>query len=505
MATKKYVAAVDQGTTSTRFMVFNHAGEVVSVHQMEHEQIYPKPGWVEHDPMEIWERTQQVIKGALEKNGIAAEEIAAIGVTNQRETTVVWNKHTGKPYYNAIVWQCTRTKDICDELAKDGGQDRFRKKVGLPLATYFSGPKIKWILENVPGVRAAAEKGDAIFGNIDTWEIWWLTGGPNGGAHVTDVTNASRTMLMNLETLDWDDEILHIMGIPRQMLPKIRPSSDPDIYGYTPKDGPLGTSIPVCGDLGDQQGALVGQTCFTVGEAKNTYGTGCFMLLNTGTKPVQSKSGLLTTLGYKLGKEPAVYALEGSIAITGALVQWLRDNLNFFEKSSEIEALAKTVEDNGGIYFVPAFSGLFAPYWRSDARGVIVGLTRYVNKGHIARAALEATAYQTREVLDAMNKDSGVKLSALKVDGGMVYNELLMQFQSDILGVPVIRPQVAETTALGASYAAGLAVGFWNNLDDLRKNWKVDKTWEPKMDEAKREKLHKGWLKAVERTFNWVE
>jgi glycerol kinase len=505
MATKKYVAAVDQGTTSTRFMVFNHAGEVVSVHQMEHEQIYPKPGWVEHDPMEIWERTQQVIKGALEKNGIAAEEIAAIGVTNQRETTVVWNKHTGKPYYNAIVWQCTRTKDICDELAKDGGQDRFRKKVGLPLATYFSGPKIKWILENVPGVRAAAEKGDAIFGNIDTWEIWWLTGGPNGGAHVTDVTNASRTMLMNLETLDWDDEILHIMGIPRQMLPKIRPSSDPDIYGYTPKDGPLGTSIPVCGDLGDQQGALVGQTCFTVGEAKNTYGTGCFMLLNTGTKPVQSKSGLLTTLGYKLGKEPAVYALEGSIAITGALVQWLRDNLKFFEKSSEIEALAKTVEDNGGIYFVPAFSGLFAPYWRSDARGVIVGLTRYVNKGHIARAALEATAYQTREVLDAMNKDSGVKLSALKVDGGMVYNELLMQFQSDILGVPVIRPQVAETTALGASYAAGLAVGFWNNLDDLRKNWKVDKTWEPKMDEAKREKLHKGWLKAVERTFNWVE
>jgi glycerol kinase len=505
MATKKYVAAVDQGTTSTRFMVFNHAGEVVSVHQMEHEQIYPKPGWVEHDPMEIWERTQQVIKGALEKNGIAAEEIAAIGVTNQRETTVVWNKHTGKPYYNAIVWQCTRTKDICDELAKDGGQDRFRKKVGLPLATYFSGPKIKWILENVPGVRAAAEKGDAIFGNIDTWVIWWLTGGPNGGAHVTDVTNASRTMLMNLETLDWDDEILHIMGIPRQMLPKIRPSSDPDIYGYTPKDGPLGTSIPVCGDLGDQQGALVGQTCFTVGEAKNTYGTGCFMLLNTGTKPVQSKSGLLTTLGYKLGKEPAVYALEGSIAITGALVQWLRDNLNFFEKSSEIEALAKTVEDNGGIYFVPAFSGLFAPYWRSDARGVIVGLTRYVNKGHIARAALEATAYQTREVLDAMNKDSGVKLSALKVDGGMVYNELLMQFQSDILGVPVIRPQVAETTALGASYAAGLAVGFWNNLDDLRKNWKVDKTWEPKMDEAKREKLHKGWLKAVERTFNWVE
>ncbi|MGC9101260.1 MAG: glycerol kinase GlpK [Caldisericum sp.] len=504
MATKKYVAAVDQGTTSTRFMVFNHGGEVVSSHQLEHQQIYPKPGWVEHDPMEIWQRTQEVIKGALAK-GVSAEEIAAIGVTNQRETTVVWNKKTGKPYYNAIVWQDTRTKEICDELAKDGGQDRFRKKVGLPLATYFSGPKIKWILDNIPGVREDAEKGEAVFGNIDTWIIWWLTGGPNGGAHVTDVTNASRTMLMNLETLDWDDEILHILGIPRQMLPKIRPSSDPNVYGYTRENGPLGTAIPVAGDLGDQQAALVGQTCFNVGEAKNTYGTGCFMLLNTGTKPVQSKSGLLTTLGYKFGKEPAIYALEGSIAITGALVQWLRDNLKFFEKSSDIEAIARTVEDNGGIYFVPAFSGLFAPYWRSDARGVIVGLTRYINKGHICRAALEATAYQTRDVLEAMNKDSGVKLAALKVDGGMVYNELLMQFQSDILNVPVIRPKVAETTALGASYAAGLAVGFWDNLDDLRKNWIIDKTWHPKMDEATREKLYKGWLKAVERTFNWVE
>ncbi|MGC8691152.1 MAG: glycerol kinase GlpK [Caldisericum sp.] len=504
MATKKYVAAVDQGTTSTRFMVFNHSGEVVSSYQLEHQQIYPKPGWVEHDPMEIWQRTQEVIKGALAK-GVSAEEIAAIGVTNQRETTVVWNKKTGKPYYNAIVWQDTRTKEICDELAKDGGQDRFRKKVGLPLATYFSGPKIKWILDNIPGVREDAEKGEAVFGNIDTWIIWWLTGGPNGGAHVTDVTNASRTMLMNLETLDWDDEILHILGIPRQMLPKIRPSSDPNVYGYTKENGPLGTAIPVAGDLGDQQAALVGQTCFNVGEAKNTYGTGCFMLLNTGTKPVQSKSGLLTTLGYKFGKEPAVYALEGSIAITGALVQWLRDNLKFFEKSSDIEAIARTVEDNGGIYFVPAFSGLFAPYWRSDARGVIVGLTRYINKGHICRAALEATAYQTKDVLEAMNKDSGVKLAALKVDGGMVYNELLMQFQSDILNVPVIRPKVAETTALGASYAAGLAVGFWDNLDDLRKNWIIDKTWHPKMDEATREKLYKGWLKAVERTFNWVE
>jgi glycerol kinase len=501
---KKYAAAVDQGTTSTRFMIFDHAGQVAGVDQMEHEQIYPQAGWVEHDPMEIWARTQDVVKGGLEKSGVKAEEIAAIGVTNQRETTVVWDKNTGKPYYNAIVWQCTRTKDICDALAEDGGQDRFRPKVGLPLATYFSGPKIKWILDNVDGVRAAAEKGDAIFGNIDTWEIWWLTGGPKGGAHVTDVSNASRTMLMNLETLDWDQEILDIMGIPRQMLPEVRPSSDPNVWGYTPKDGPFGVSIPVCGDLGDQQGALVGQTCYSPGEAKNTYGTGCFMLLNTGTKPVTSKSGLLTTLGYKFGDAPAVYCLEGSIAITGALVQWLRDNLNFFEKSSQVEALANTVEDNGGIYFVPAFSGLFAPYWKSDARGVIVGLTRFVNKGHFARAALEATAYQTREVLDAMNKDSGVELAALKVDGGMVFNETLMQFQSDILGVPVIRPTVAETTALGASYAAGLAVGFWGNTDEMRENWGVDKTWEPQMDAETRAKLHNGWLKAVTRTFDWV-
>ena len=501
---KKYAAAVDQGTTSTRFMIFDHAGQVVGVEQMEHEQIYPQAGWVEHDPMEIWARTQDVIKGGLEKSGVKAEEIAAIGITNQRETTVVWNKNTGKPYYNAIVWQCTRTKDICDDLTKDGGQDRFRAKVGLPLATYFSGPKVKWILDNVEGVREAAEKGDAVFGNIDTWEIWWLTGGPDGGAHVTDVTNASRTMLMNLETLDWDQEILDIMGIPRQMLPEIRPSSDPNVWGYTPEDGPFGCKIPVCGDLGDQQAALVGQTCFSPGEAKNTYGTGCFMLLNTGTEAVPSESGLLTTLGYKFGDAPAVYALEGSIAITGALVQWLRDNLNLIEKSPEIEDLAKTVEDNGGIYFVPAFSGLFAPYWKSDARGAIVGMTRYVNKGHFARAALEATAYQTREVLDAMEKDSGVKLTALKVDGGMVFNELLMQFQSDILGVPVVRPTVAETTALGAAYAAGLAVGFWANTDEMRENWGIDKTWDPAMDAETRAKLHNGWLKAVTRTFDWV-
>jgi glycerol kinase len=500
----KYAAAVDQGTTSTRFMIFNHEGAVVGVEQKEHEQIYPQAGWVEHDPMEIWQRTQEVIKGGLAKAKVDPKDISAVGVTNQRETTIVWDKNTGKPYYNAIVWQCTRTKDICDDLAKDGGQDRFRAKVGLPLATYFSGPKVKWILDNVKGVRAAAEKGDALFGNIDTWEIWWLTGGPKGGAHVTDVTNASRTMMMNLKTLDWDDEILKILGVPRQMLPKVVPSSDPNVWGKTPKDGPFGFEIPVCGDLGDQQAALVGQTSFSPGEAKNTYGTGCFMLLNTGTEAVPSKSGLLTTLAYQVGKEKAVYALEGSIAITGALVQWLRDNLKMFEKSSDVEALAKTVEDNGGIYFVPAFSGLFAPYWKSDARGVIVGMTRYVNKGHFARAALEATAFQTREVLDAMKKDSGVELKALKVDGGMVYNELLMQFQADILNVPVVRPKVAETTSLGAAYAAGLAVGFWDSLEGVRKNWGVDKRWEPKMDAGTRDKLYKGWLKAVERTFDWV-
>ncbi len=501
----KYVAAVDQGTTSTRCMLFNHSGGVVSIHQMEHEQIYPKPGWVEHDAMEVWSRTQDVIRRALEKAGAEPGDVAAVGVTNQRETTVVWNPKTGKPYYNAIVWQDTRTDKICNELAEDGGQDRFRAKVGLPLATYFSGPKIKWILDNVEGVQEAAEKGEAVFGNMDTWVIWWLTGGPNGGAHVTDVTNASRTMLMNLETLDWDDEILGIMGIPKQMLPEIRPSSDPDLYGKTPADGPFGEAIPVCGDLGDQQAALVGQTCYSPGEAKNTYGTGCFMLMNTGEEIVPSKSGLLTTLGYKFGDAPAVYALEGSIAITGALVQWLRDNLAFFDFSQHVESYAEQVEDAGGIYIVPAFSGLFAPYWKSNARGVIVGLTRYINKGHIARAALEATAYQTKEVLEAMEKDSGVELKKLKVDGGMVYNELLMQFQSDILDVPVVRPVVAETTALGAAYAAGLAVGFWDDVESLRQNWLVDKTWEPEMEEETRAELYKGWLKAVERTFDWIE
>ena len=501
----KYVAAIDQGTTSTRCVIFDHSGRVVSIAQNEHEQIYPKPGWVEHDPMEIWNDTQEVIRQAIEKANANAGDIVALGVTNQRETTLVWEKKTGNPYYNAIVWQDTRTDKICNQLANKGGQDRFRPKVGLPLATYFSGPKIKWILDNVDGVRAASQSGQAIFGNIDTWLIWWLTGGPEGGAHITDVTNASRTMLMDLSTLDWDDEILEIMGVPRPVLPRVVPSSDPDFWGYTPKDGPFGDKIPVCGDLGDQQAALVGQTCFTPGEAKNTYGTGCFMLLNTGTEAVPSESGLLTTVGYKIGDQPAVYCLEGSIAITGALVQWLRDNLKMIENSGDISDLAGSVPDNGGIYFVPAFSGLYAPYWRSDARGVIVGLTRYINRGHIARAALEATAFQTREVLDAMEKDSGVQLKALKVDGGMVYNELLMQFQADILGVPAVRPVVAETTALGAAYAAGLAKGFWSNLEDLRENWLVDKTWEPEMDEETRADLYKGWLKAVTRTFDWIE
>ncbi len=496
----KYAAAIDQGTTSTRCMIFDHSGNVICYDQKEHEQIYPRPGWVEHSPDEIWERTQSVIRGALSKGGLSASDIVAVGITNQRETTVVWNRKTGRPVYNAIVWQDTRTDQICNELAADGGQDRFRAKVGLPLATYFSGPKIRWILDNVPGAREAAEAGDIVFGNIDTFLTWWLTGGPNGGVHVTDVTNASRTMLMNLETLDWDDEILGIMGIPRQMLPKIMPSSA--VYGTA--TGEL-AGVPVAGILGDQQAAMVGQTCFDVGEAKNTYGTGSFMLLNTGTKLVPSKSGLLTTVCYKFGDQPAIYALEGSIAITGALVQWLRDNLGLITSSAEVEALANLVEDNGGIYFVPAFSGLFAPYWRSDARGVIVGLTRYVNKGHLARAVLEATAYQTREVLDAMEQDSGVQLTALKVDGGMVYNNTLMQFQADILGVPVVRPKVAETTSLGAAYAAGLAVGFWSNTDEMRANWGVDHTWTPQMDEATRERLYKGWKKAVTRTFDWVE
>ncbi len=499
----KYVAAIDQGTTSTRCMLFNHQGEPVGVHQLEHKQIYPRPGWVEHDPLEIWENTRMVIREAMRKAGADAKDIAAVGITNQRETTILWDKTSGKPVYNAIVWQDTRTDQIIQQLGGDAGPERFKQQVGLPLATYFSGPKIKWILENVPGVRDAALEGQVVFGNIDTWVIWNLTGGVNGGKHVTDVTNASRTMLMDLETLNWDEEICAAMNIPMQVLPKI--CSSAEIYGHTHEDGPFQGVLRVSGDLGDQQAATVGQTCFDAGEAKNTYGTGCFMILNTGSEIVHSQHGLLTTLCYKFGDEPPIYALEGSIAISGALVQWLRDNLRMIDSAAEIENLANTVEDNGGIYIVPAFSGLFAPYWRADARGVIVGLTRYIHRGHIARAVLEATAYQTREVLDAMNADSGVDLKSLKVDGGMVQNALLMQFQADVLGVPVIRPKVAETTALGAAYAAGYAVGFWKSKEEMKLNWEMDKTWQPDPASKAGTELFKQWKKAVTRTFDWID
>lgn len=501
----QYIAAIDQGTTSSRCMIFNHAGEPVANAQREHQQIYPQPGWVEHNALEIWANTKEVIRDALEKSGITSKDIAAIGITNQRETTVVWDKNSGQPYHNAIVWQDTRTDLICQQLAGDQGQDRLRAQTGLPLATYFSGPKIKWLLDNVAGLRAAAERGDALFGTMDTWIIWKLTGGKRNGVHITDVTNASRTMLMNLDGTDWNDDILLLMDIPKQMLPQIRPSSDPDIYGYTLGNGPFAGKIPVCGDLGDQQAATVGQTCFNVGEAKNTYGTGCFMLLNTGTDIVHSQNGLLTTPCYKFGREPTIYALEGSIAIAGAVVQWLRDQMCMINTAAEVENLARMVEDNGGMYFVPAFSGLFAPYWKSDARGAIVGMTRYLTRGHFARAALEAVAYQTREVLDAMEADSGVKLQALKVDGGMVENQLLMQYQADVLGVPVTRPKVAESTALGAAYAAGLAVGFWESTDEMRNNWGIEKTWTPSDDDTARTLNYAMWKKAVTRTFDWVE
>jgi len=502
---KKYIGAVDQGTTSSRFIIFDHHGRIVSVDQKEHAQIFAQPGWVEHDPVEIWQNVQDVIRGALEKGRISESELAAIGITNQRETTVLWDKNTGKPFTNAIVWQCTRTDRICDQLARGYGQDGFREKTGLPIATYFSGPKIKWILDQVPEARLAAEKGDALFGTMETWVIWWLTGGPDGGSHVTDVTNASRTMLMNLKTLQWDEEILKALDIPSQILPRIVPSSDSTTWGTTDKNGPFGDEIPVCGAVGDQQAALVGQTCFEKGEAKNTYGTGCFLLLNTGKSTMRSTHGLISTVAYQIGGQEAVYALEGSVAIAGALVQWVRDNLGLISEAREIEDLALTVEGNGGIYFVPAFSGLFAPYWRADARGVIVGLTRYVNKGHIARAVLEANAYQTRDIVEAMEKDSGVRLSRLKVDGGMVANELLMQLQADILDCPVIRPRITETTALGAAYAAGLAVGFWEGLDQLRKNWEIDRTWEPNMAPEMRKKGYNEWKKAVTKTFDWIE
>lgn len=496
----KYIAAIDQGTSSTRFIVFDHDGRVAAVDQKEHKQFYPQSGWVEHDPMEIWIRTQEVILNALQKSGIHPSEIAALGITNQRETTVVWDRNTGQPLHPAIVWQDTRTDGICQELAKKGGQDRLREETGLPLATYFSGPKIKWLIDNVPAITEAVQNGTALAGTIDTWLVWNLTGGKNGGLHITDGSNASRTLLMNLETRQWDASLLDLMGVPVSILPEIRPSSQ--VFGEA--RGIL-EGVPIASVLGDQQAALFGQTCFAPGEAKNTYGTGCFMLMNTGEKPVPSRNGLLTTFGYQLENKPAVYCLEGSIAISGALVQWLRDNLGIIEKSSDIEALARSVDDNGGAYIVPAFSGLFAPYWRSDARGVIVGLTRFVNRGHIARAALESTAYQTREVLDAMRSDSGIDLQSLKVDGGMVVNDLLMQFQADVLNVPVTRPKVAETTSLGAAYAAGLAVGFWKSLDELRDKWAPEKTWSPAMQPSDRDRLYSGWKKAVTRSFDWIE
>jgi len=499
----QYAAAVDQGTTGTRFMIFDRQGQVVASMYEEHTQIYPQPGWVEHDAGEIWAKTRRVIAGALTKGNIRPEEIAGIGITNQRETTVVWDPDTGEPLCNAIVWQDTRTRELCQHLIADGLEPTFREKTGLPIATYFSGPKLKWLLDHVPGLRKKAEAGEAVFGNVDTWVIWNLTGGPEGGAHVTDVTNASRTMLMNLRTLDWDEELLEILSVPPQMLPVIRSSSDPVLYGTTRTGGPVGGAVPVCGDLGDQQAALFGQTCYDVGEAKNTYGTGCFMLLNTGPDPVPSESGLLTTVAYGL-PEGTTYALEGSIAITGAAVQWLRDNLGLIQSAAETEGVAQSVKDSGGIYFVPAFSGLFAPYWDMDARGVIVGLTRYVTRAHIVRATLESICYQTRDVLEAMRADSGIELTALKVDGGATVNNFLMQLQADVLGVPVVRPVVHETTALGAAYAAGLATGLWPGLDALRANWGVDRVFEPQWDEARREEAYAGWKKAVERSRGWV-
>ena len=496
-----YVGAIDQGTTSTRFVIVDADGQPVGMAQKEHEQIYPRPGWVEHRPHEIWSCTQAVIAEALDSTGLSAADLVAVGVTNQRETTVVWDRSTGDPVANAIVWQCTRTDQICRDLAAEGGRDRFRASTGLPLATYFAGPKVRWILDNVPGARERAEAGDLLFGTIDTWLIWNLTGGVHGGLHITDVTNASRTLLMDLHTLDWDAENVAALDIPASMLPSIRPSSE--VYGEARI--PVLDGVAVAGDLGDQQAGLFGQTCFRVGDAKNTYGTGNFLLLNTGTEPVRSDNGLITTVGYQLGGSPAVYALEGSIAIAGALVQWLRDNLRLVDSAAEVEDLARTVDDNGGVYFVPAFSGLFAPYWRDDARGVIVGLTRFVERGHIARATLEATAFQSREMVDAMQADSGVTLAELRVGGGMVANDLLMQFQADILGIPVVRPSLTETTAIGAAYAAGLAVGFWPNTDLLRSKWEEGKRWVPLMGADVRERELARWKKAVTRTFDWVD
>jgi glycerol kinase len=500
-----FVGAVDQGTTSTRFMIFDHGGNEVARHQLEHEQILPQAGWVEHDPIEIWERTRSVIATAMNKAKLTADDLVALGITNQRETTVVWNRRTGRPYYNAIVWQDTRTDRIASALEREGKGDVIRRKAGLPPATYFSAGKIQWILENVDGVREAAESGEAIFGNTDAWLLWNLTGGTDGGVHVTDPTNASRTMLMDLETLDWDDELLSFFGIPRRMLPQIRPSSDPRGYGSTRTSGPLGGEVLLTADLGDQQAATVGQVCFETGQAKNTYGTGNFLLLNTGTELVRSSNGLLTTVCYQFGDAKPVYALEGSIAVTGSAVQWLRDQLGIISGASQSEALARQVEDNGGVYFVPAFSGLFAPYWRSDARGAIVGLSRFNTNAHLARATLESICYQTRDVVEAMQQDSGVVLDVLRVDGGVTANELCMQMQSDILGVPVSKPVVAETTALGAAYGAGLAVGFWKSTDELKRNWNEDRRWTSEWNDEQRERGYAGWKKAVERTLGWVD
>jgi glycerol kinase len=496
----RYVGSIDQGTTSTRFIVFDRKGEIICLDQKEHEQLYPKPGWVEHDPMEIRRNIESVIAGALHKKGLSARDLAAVGITNQRETTMVWDRKTGNPMHNAVVWMDTRTDQLVSAFARDGGKDRLRAKTGLPLATYFSGFKLRWLLDHVPGAQKKAEAGDLLFGTMDSWTLWNLTGGTDGGLHLTDVTNASRTLLMNLETLDWDDELLRLFDIPRACLPEIRSSSE--VYG---KGKGVLAGVPVAGILGDQQAALFGQACLQPGEVKNTYGTGCFMLMNIGEKPYASNFGLLTTVGYKLGQEKAVYALEGSIAIAGALVQWLRDNLGLVKSAPEIETLARTVPDNGDVYFVPAFSGLYAPHWQESARGVIAGLTRFANKGHIARAALEATAYQVREVVEAMSRDSGVEMRELRTDGGMVVNELLMQFQADILNVPVVRPKVIETTALGAAYAAGLATGYWNSTQDIVANWGVDKRWQPAMAQAERTKLFAAWEKAVDRSLNWVD
>jgi glycerol kinase len=496
-----YIGAIDQGTTSTRFIVFDRSGRVISIAQKEHEQIYPNPGWVEHNPEEIWQHTREVIAEAMTKGKLRPSDLAAMGITNQRETTVLWSRRTGKPVANALVWQDTRVADYVSEFSKAGGQDRFRAKTGLPLTTYFSGLKIRWILEHVQGVREMAEAGEVLFGNIDSYLLWHLTGGTDGGVHITDVTNASRTQLMNLETLAWDQEMLDAFGVPKAMLPRIRSSSE--VYAQVKEPSLQG--VAVAGILGDQQAALVGQTCFRPGEAKNTYGTGCFLLMNTGDRPVRSNYGLLTTMAYKLGDQPAQYALEGSIAVTGALVQWLRDNLGLIEKSSDVEALARSVPDNGGVYFVPAFSGLYAPYWKDNARGVVTGLTRYANKGHIARAVLEATAFQTHDVLEAMEKDSNIRLDALRADGGMVEDELLMQFQSDILNLPVVRPVTRDaTTALGSAYAAGLAVKYFKDLDDLRSNWAVDHTWKPNMAASKRKEMCCLWKRAVSKSFDWV-